>query len=66
MMPETMSADSYYSELLDILEVKEAGIYRAMRNGEDPRKIEQERVDVLNLKEEIRELEAQGHSTSWW
>jgi hypothetical protein len=66
VMMDTMADSSYYSELLDALEVKESGIHRAMLNGEDPRKIEQARLDVLDLKDEIRELEAQGHSTSWW
>lgn len=66
MMMETLSTGSYYSELLDTLEALRDGIHRAMKNGEDPVKIENARVDILDLEAEIRDLEAQGHSTSWW
>lgn len=65
-MMETLSAGSYYSELLDTLDALQDGIHRAMNNGEDPRRIEQARLEAYDLKAEIRELEAQGHSTAWW
>lgn len=62
---ETLSTQSYYQGLLDSITLLEDGIYRASANGENPAIIENEKWRLLVLREELRELEAQGYAASY-